>query len=119
MTVRSVPKPAPPVVDHAYRAWVRQRPCLLAARDPPSCSGYLRVPSSRYAIEFAHVRSRGARGGDHQAVPLCQAHHRTGGHALHRMGRKSFEQYWDLSLAREAQALWAQYQAEQEPFGEG
>ncbi len=68
----------------AYREWIRMWACLLRGRDPKN-----RCPLGLYGAECAHVKSRGAGGGDFgNCIPLCTYHHQQ----QHRLGIKSFEQ---------------------------
>ena len=102
--ISPVPK-ATRIRDDAYKAHIRSLPCLLGDRTPCECGGYLDVASKRHPIEAAHVRSRGAGGGDEQLVPLCSKHHRE----AHRIGHKSFEKRHRLDLATIAKRLRAGY----------
>src|SRR5262245_6313406 len=77
--------------DPEYCEWVRRRWCVLWLRG--DCSGRL---------EVAHVKSRGAGGGDvGNVVPLCTKHHAR----QHTMGRSAFEMAYRRNLATEAQYL--------------
>ena len=100
----AVPKPSR-VRDPDYLARIRTLPCLLAKREPCTCGGFLDVVRKTYRIEAAHVRSRGAGGGDDQVVPLCGTHHRE----AHRIGHKSFEKRHGIDLAYEAKLLRVYY----------
>lgn len=76
----------PKQVDRAYRAWIREHPCLLCR--------YSFGPS-----EAAHVTSRGAGGKDiGNMVPLCKAHHVS----QHIIGIRSFERLNNVNLRAEA-----------------
>ena len=101
-----VPKPVR-IRDDAYTAYIRAMPCLLADRDPCTCGGFVDVVSKGYRTEVAHVRSRGAGGGDEQTVPLCHTHHAE----AHRIGHKSFEARHGLNLAQSARMLRDTYLA--------
>lgn len=102
----AVPKPVR-IRDDAYTAYIRAMPCLLADREPCTCGGFVDVVSKGYRTEVAHVRSRGAGGGDEQTVPMCHTHHSE----AHRIGHKSFEARHKLNLARIARRLRAEWVA--------
>lgn len=102
----AVPKPVR-VRDPDYLAYIRTQPCLLAIEDPCTCGGYLDVVRKTYRIEAAHVRIRGAGGGDDQVMPLCGTHHRE----AHRIGHKSFAKRHRVNLALEARAYRQGYLA--------
>jgi hypothetical protein len=81
--------------DEAYRAAIRELPCLLAALG--KCSG---------PVEAAHVQSRGAGGGDRgNLVPLCSGHHREKKFAQHHIGWPAFEQLHELDARAIAERL--------------
>jgi len=108
--IQSVPKHQR-VIDDEFRAFVRRQPCLLAAWEPCTCGPYIDVSRKMIATRFCHVRSRGAGGGDAaNGWPGCDHHHGE----QHRLGRKTFEAKYGLSLTGVARELWAQYQADPE-----
>ena len=83
-------------VDEVYRAWIREKPCLIG-----------RIHTCFGAVQAAHVKSVGAGGGDRaNLVPLC-----AGGHTgeLHTMGSKTFEAKYSLDLAGYAARYWREY----------
>lgn len=100
----AVPKPQR-IRDPNYLAYIRTQPCLLAAETPCTCGGWVDTVTKGYRIEAAHVRSRGAGGGDDQVVPLCSRHHAE----AHRIGHKSFAKRHGLDLARMAKAIRKDY----------
>lgn len=65
----------------AHRAFVRRHSCVV-----PGCSGG--------PIDFAHVKSRGAGGGDWFGVSLCRAHHSQ----QHSAGIETFQRLYGLDL---------------------
>lgn len=92
---RNAPRPAWKVAK-AYHQWLRGRPCALA--QDGSCSG---------RMEAAHTPDPGSKGigtkaADHNAIPLCQGHH-----------KRHTDKGWSaIGLTREsAQALAAAYWA--------
>ena len=87
--------------NEAFREWVRGLPCALAG-----C-----VIQRGDESHCAHVKTRGAGGGDvGNCLPLCPAHHRS----QHDMGIKSFEQWQHVDLAKRAQDYAARWLREQE-----
>lgn len=90
----AVPKPQR-VRDPDYLDWIRTRPCLLFLLPGGGCTWGDSDP--------AHVKSRGAGGGDDTVVPLCRKHHRE----QHQLGVKSFERKYGLDLQGEARRLRA------------
>jgi len=100
--VRDV-RDAPDVIHHQrdpdYAEWVRSRPCLLARRSSglDACSG---------PVQAAHVKSRGAGGGDRgNLIPLCHRHH----HDQHQHGIHTFAKRYGLDLTFEATILTEKY----------
>ncbi len=80
-----------------YRAWIRTLPCAAC--------GVLR------GVECAHtgIHGLGQKACDFQCIPLCAVHHRTGPEAIHRIGRKTFEQLfgWKVDdLVQQLNAEW-------------
>lgn len=79
-----------------YCAWIRSHPCLLAERIPGWIDGDIGCGGR---VECAHVISRGAGGHDvANTVPLCTRHHRQS----HRIGQRTFEKMYDVSLELKA-----------------
>lgn len=70
--------------DSAYLRWVRTMPCIVCG--------------SMDWVEAAHVGQRGLgqKCPDKEALPLCEAHHRTGPRSHHVLGR-NFWTFWNLS----------------------
>lgn len=57
-------------------------------------------------MQVAHVKSRGAGGGDHgNVVPLCAGAH----NEQHTAGSKTFAKRWNVDLQAEADLLWLEY----------
>lgn len=86
-----------PAKDPAYLRWIRTLPCSVS-----DCRGAF--------TEAAHTGSRGLgqKASDHNAIPLCPFHHRTGPHAYHQ-GRKAFESHYRLNIPaiiRELNEWW-------------
>ncbi len=81
--------------DPAYRAWIRQQPCLLA-----------NVARCRGVVEACHVKSKGAGGGDQANLyPACSRHHAK----QHRMGIRTFQVTYGLDLPAIARQLSVRY----------
>jgi hypothetical protein len=89
--VVSVPKEVP-VVDEAYRRFVRSLPCLV-----PGCCN----PS---IFHHQHKKGHGAKGGlctDYRGMNICEWHHTLGGtdnlpFSYHGMGRVTGWNFWRL-----------------------
>ena len=65
----------------AHQRWVRSHQCVvLGCKDGP--------------IQFAHVKSRGAGGGDWYGVALCLGHHRE----QHDIGIETFQRKYGIDL---------------------
>ncbi len=75
-----------PVRNWKYRAWIRTLPCAACG--------------SNRLIEAAHTGGHGygQKSSDYTCIPLCAEHHRTGQHALHKIGPRSFERQFYLSI---------------------
>jgi hypothetical protein len=90
--------------DEGLRAFVRGLPCLIctaAAKNRPIgvCG----------PTEVAHVKTKGAAGGDFDnVIPLGQPHHRE----QHRVGIKSFEYRYGIRLRAAARKVTGLYIAE-------
>ena len=70
--------------DPAYRAWIRQQPCLLA-----------NVARCRGVVEACHVKSKGAGGGDQANLyPACSRHHAE----QHAIGIRTFQAKYSVDL---------------------
>lgn len=87
------------MLDDGYLRWLRKLPCAVCG-------------TSRY-IEAAHVGERGLgqRCSDRQAIPLCEAHHRTGLKSQHVMGR-NFWIFWELDRYELIEQLNERYEGE-------
>ncbi len=79
-----------------YVRWVHGWPCLVC---------------NRFPVHAHHVKTRGAGGGDDQCVPLCPDHHVMSGQAIHRLGVKTFEARFGVSLSGLAAELFARFEA--------
>lgn len=81
-----------PVVDEAYRKWIRSMPCL--------------VPGCPHEAHFHHQNERGHGGkgalcSDYRGVSLCTYHHTNGGTLLqpgsyHGMGKVTGWKFWQF-----------------------
>lgn len=81
----------------AHLKWVRGHECL--------CAGHGRFGfECKGRIEAHHQRTRGAGGGDDQAVPLCAFHHAL----LDSPGwsQKRMEEEWKVDFEQTAAQLW-------------
>ena len=69
-----------------YLAWIRTLPCLVCGR--------------AIGVEAAHTGPHGIgqKSADTSAIPLCVQHHRTGRDSYHRLGRRIFEQRYQLDI---------------------
>jgi len=68
-----------PVLDAPYLSFIRKHPCVACG--------------SARRIEAAHTgpRGLGQKSASFLALPLCPACHRTGSHALHKIGPEQFQ----------------------------
>jgi hypothetical protein len=85
--------------DPDYRNWIRQFPCCACGR--------------LQGIEAAHTgpHALSQKGSDRSCVPLCERCHRTGRHALHRIGPVNFQAVWQinfLGIVAEMNQEWRQ-----------
>lgn len=105
LKARKTPKAFHKRRDPAYQAWIRTQPCIIAPHDPT----HIQMFGAWFAVDAAHVKSRGAGGDDRgNLVPLCHFHHME----QHERGIKSFQARWGIDLAAEAARLYQQYQEE-------
>jgi hypothetical protein len=79
------------------RAWIRSQPC-------PVCGAHS-------GVEAAHTgpHALGQKASDYSCIPLCHQHHRTGNEALHKIGRRAFQDRFSLDideLIKLFNALW-------------
>lgn len=74
-----------------YRAWLRQRYCLLC---------------SSVQSDAAHTENNGtgSKGPDSSCVPLCRTHHQE-----YDAGRKAFEKRYSLTMKTEARFYWLEF----------
>ncbi len=79
-------RPSRPVRDVGYLKFIRSLPCACC--------------DSRRGIEAAHqgAHGMGQRSSDLSAIPLCQAHHRTGPKAYHKLGPVEFSEVHKLDV---------------------
>ena len=77
-----------PVSDKRFLTWLHTLPCAVEGHD---CSG---------PITAHHVRRYGERRDDRQALPLCCGHHLRdwGPDAIHRIGRRQFEERLGIDI---------------------
>lgn len=109
------------VIDEPYMAWIREQKCLL--RLLGLVERGLVVPCWG-RVQCAHVKSRGAGGGDDQTIPLCVRHH---GYqhqrGITRIFTSSEVQYvqkeWGVDLLAEAKVLRAIYENQMSDEQEG
>lgn len=59
--------------------------------------------------EAAHVRGKGAGGGDEQVIPLCGKHHRWGKYSLHNLNVAGFDKHWNTNVKKTARELRRAY----------
>ena len=105
-----------PLRDPKYLAWIRTLPCVccfifLHAWDPRE---YFLRRGPHGASEAAHVGLRGIaqKCSDHETIPLCGFHHRTGPSSHHRL-QKRFWAYWEIDRAALIAELNARFMEEQ------
>lgn len=102
--VRCNIRPSKRVECRAHLQWIRGFPCSAPT------TGLIRHTDGRVAcsgrIEAHHQKTRGAGGGDEQAVPLCQVHHAQ----LDSPGwsQRRFEEAYKINFAGIAADLWQQ-----------
>lgn len=94
---RNAPRPAWKV-EKAYHQWLRGRPCW--ASDQGECSGNM---------EAAHTPDPGSKGigtkaADHNAIPLCNGHHRL--HTDRGWSAIKLDREKARAVAREYWRLW-------------
>ncbi len=95
-----------PLRDPEFLAWLRQQWCII-------CEFVTGSEAGSGHIEAAHIGVRGLRqrSSDHEAVPLCVRHHRTGKDSHHILG-KNFWTHHGLDKLRVLTSLHARYEAE-------
>lgn len=90
--------------DPAFKAWIRQRPCLLAGREGHVCRG---------RVEFAHLDNEGNGGADRgNGLPICSGAHRLDATSWHVMGKQSWPAHWGINPYAVALELAADYEDE-------
>lgn len=99
------PKPVR-IREPEYRDWISELPCLLLNRD--TCDGFTDA-LGRIVTECAHVRGKGAGGGDEQCVGLCGKHHRWGKYSLHKLNVGGFDKHWRVRVRKAARDLRRAY----------
>ena len=76
--------------DDAHLAAIRLLPCLVCRHHAPSEAAHIRLADLSYGVEWVGMA---VKPHDWLTVPLCDAHHRTGRRAEHRVGTRNF---WKL-----------------------
>jgi len=96
----------PANVDKAFRAWVREQPCVVTGY---ATGGWSAILGRAVRVVCAHLKSRGSGGKDAEnIVPLdWQLHDELG-----QRGRSEFELRYRVSLPHAAAIIWARYQRE-------
>ena len=105
------------VKDPDYLAHIRKTcRCLCENRIPANgkwtdveACNWFTSTTGRTITEAAHVRGKGAGGGDEQVVPLCGKHHRWGKHSLHNLNVAGFDKFWGISVRKIARSLRREY----------
>lgn len=92
--------------EHLQR--VATMPCLLAGHPDHGCNGFTRYGrrGSVIVIQAAHVRGKGAFGGDEQVIPLCEWAHQLSADSLHKLNVPGFDKRWGLNVRKVAQILY-------------
>lgn len=88
-----IPKPAR-LDDPEWLDVIRRMPCCVCR--------HLREPQ-RSKTEANHTKTRGARGGDDTAAPMCFYHHQL----WHLLGRETAAKRWGIDPRKVAKELWA------------
>ena len=86
--VLAYPKPVR-LQDKIYLAWVRRQPCV-------ACGA---------ASQAHHSKTKGARGSDYRALPMCFKHHEE----LHRRGKAFMEIEYRVDIREELIRLLETY----------
>jgi hypothetical protein len=70
-----------------YLAWIRTLPCAVCSVTPS---------------EAAHTGNAGMsiKASDYSAVPLCSDHHTAAADSYHALGRRAFELFHNIELAK-------------------
>lgn len=105
----AIPKPLR-IREPEYRKWIGEFPCLLVAHN--DCDGTV-DHAYHIVIECAHVRGKGAGGGDEQCIPLCPKHHQWGKYSLHKLNVDGFDKHWGVRVRKTARELRRLYPREQ------
>ena len=86
--------------DEDFRAWIRERRCLLVGAPSARCAG---------RVEAAHVESKARGAGDAgNLAPLCLRHHRE----QHDYGIQSFQREYGVNLRLCAGDYWLRFERE-------
>ena len=95
-----------PLRDPKFLDWLRLQWCFI-------CEFVTGSEAGTGKIEAAHVGVRGLRqkSSDHEAIPLCVRHHRTGKDSHHVLG-KAFWAHHGLDKTRVLTILHARYEAQ-------
>ena len=80
-------------VDKAYLDYIKMQPCIIHDSD---CIG---------DISPHHTKTKGSGGNDLLTVPLCAYHH----HRVHFLGRKTFQQRYNVDFMCEITRLYRKY----------
>lgn len=73
--------------DDAHLAAIRRLPCLVCRQHAPSEAAHIRLADLSYGVEWVGMA---VKPHDWLTVPLCEAHHRTGKRAEHKIGTRNF-----------------------------
>lgn len=81
-------------IDPAYLEWIRTLPCVVCQRREHGTGRFLPVLQLG-PTESAHIvdRGLGQKCPDRETIPLCVAHHRTGRHAHHKLGKRFWQHH--------------------------
>jgi hypothetical protein len=76
------------VIDKPFLAWMHAQPCAVRTM-AWLCSG---------EIEFHHVRDFGSPKNDRRGLPLCTGHHTAGETAIHKLGKRTFQEVHGIDI---------------------
>lgn len=91
-----------PIRSPKYRTFIRSQPCII-------CGTRLNV---RHHHESLTGGTMGGKCCDKESLPICDDHHTISDKSVHRMGKKSFYEYWDIDYKEEILKLQRRFEDE-------